>query len=42
MLDAERRETELDDQAAVARANALLAVTDLYRALGGGWEVASP
>lgn len=42
VLDAERRETELDDQAAVARANALLAVTDLYRALGGGWEVASP
>ena len=40
VLDAERRETELDDQAAAAKATALLAVTDLYRALGGGWEVA--
>ncbi|MEO1037133.1 MAG: efflux transporter outer membrane subunit [Pseudomonadota bacterium] len=39
VLDAERRQTELDDQAAAAQASALLAITDLYRALGGGWQV---
>ncbi len=42
VLDAERRQAELDDQAAGARAGALLAITDLYRSLGGGWQHAAP
>ncbi|MEM1263145.1 MAG: efflux transporter outer membrane subunit [Pseudomonadota bacterium] len=41
VLAAERRQTELDDQAAAAQANALRATVDLYRSLGGGWQVAA-
>ncbi|MEM8983485.1 MAG: efflux transporter outer membrane subunit [Pseudomonadota bacterium] len=41
VLAAERRQTELDDQAAAAHANALRATVDLYRSLGGGWQVSN-
>lgn len=37
LLDAQRFQAELDDQAAAAEGDIYLAVVSLYKALGGGW-----
>jgi multidrug efflux system outer membrane protein len=42
VLDAERNLFQAQISASQARAQALIAVTTLYKALGGGWQAASP
>lgn len=40
VLDAERSQTDLEDQLALARTQTLLRLVQLYKALGGGWSPA--
>lgn len=42
VLDAERELVARRDDLVVAETNTLLALTDLYAALGGGWQIAKP
>jgi multidrug efflux system outer membrane protein len=42
VLDAERNLFQAQINTSQARAQALIAVTTLYKALGGGWQAASP
>ncbi len=39
VLDAERSQTDLEDELAVAKTRTLLQLVQLYKALGGGWSV---
>ncbi len=41
-LDAYRTSLEAEDQLAISRTRAATALVTLYKALGGGWEIASP
>jgi len=41
-LDAYRTSLEADDQLAVSRTRAATALVAIYKALGGGWEIAPP
>ncbi|MEJ2516099.1 MAG: efflux transporter outer membrane subunit [Gammaproteobacteria bacterium] len=42
VIDAERRQTEIDDQLARSETRVLVRLAALYKALGGGWEVFEP